>query len=126
MKIAKVRDAPMVLGGRGRAGGRGPGGFRREFSRETDLRREPSMRSVSPLPPRGPAADRCSKLPGHNFSLAHTLYIALHGFSACAWTTMPLNVHFSCFGLQFCIDAVCQGIGRIRMCPTGLKQLSPF
>ena len=59
VKIAKVRDAPMVLGGRGR------GGFRREFSRETSLRREPSMRSMSPPPPRGPAGDRCVEATGH-------------------------------------------------------------
>ncbi len=65
VKIAKVRDAPMVLGGRGRAGGRGRGGFRREFSREASLRREPSMRSVSPPPPRGPAGDRCVQATGN-------------------------------------------------------------
>ncbi len=57
VKIAKVKEAPMVLGGRGRAGGRGRGGFRRELSREDSFRREPSLRSESP-PPRGPAGDR--------------------------------------------------------------------
>lgn len=69
VKIARVSEAPAVLGssGRGgRGGGRGGGGYRREYSREGSLRREdsfrrdPSPRTESPLP-RGPAADRFAR-----------------------------------------------------------------